>query len=152
MQQRSVIHSTYEIRRNYSKEPRRVFSAFADPAKKRRWFVEGDGSTREGFEMDFRAGGRERVQFRLPDGSLCTNETIYQDILPDRRIVFVYTMAVGERCISSSQVTTEFLAVGAGTELVFTEQAAFFEGSDGPEIRKAGWEKLLDNFAAALAD
>ena len=152
MSERSVIHSTYEIRRSFSKEPGRVFAAFADPAKKRRWFVGDEEVTREGFEMDFRAGGHERSQFRLPDGSLCTNETIYQDVVPDQRIVFVYTMAVNDRRISSSQVTLEFLPQAAGTELVFTEQGAFFEPSDGPTIRKEGWEVLLGRFAASFTD
>ena len=42
MEERSVIHSTFVIERSYSATPERVFSAFADPAKKRRWFVEGE--------------------------------------------------------------------------------------------------------------
>jgi hypothetical protein len=32
----------------------------------------------------------------------------------------------------------------AGTDLIFTHQGAFFEGADGPEMREAGWRKLLD--------
>ena len=42
MEERSVIHSTFVIERNYPAKPERVFAAFADPAKKRRWFAEGE--------------------------------------------------------------------------------------------------------------
>jgi len=43
------------------------------------------------------------------------------------------------------------LATEKGTDLLFTHQAAFFEGSDGPEMRKGGWEKLLTNLDSELS-
>ena len=39
-----------------------------------------------------------------------------------------------------------------GTRLVLTHQAVFYEGADGPEMRKGGWEKLLDQLGAGLAE
>ncbi len=44
MEQLSVTHSTFVIERSYPTSPERVFAAFADPAKKRRWFAEGGSS------------------------------------------------------------------------------------------------------------
>ena len=59
-----VVHSTFTIDRHYPAVPARVFHAFADPARKRRWFLE-DGNKRVDFhEMDFRVGGVERARFR----------------------------------------------------------------------------------------
>ena len=34
---------------------------------------------------------------------------------------------------------------------IFTHQGAFFEGADGPEMREAGWRKLLDQLATDMA-
>ena len=150
MEQQSVIHSTFVIERSYPASPERVFAAFADPAKKRRWFVEGGGNEVEHYEMDFRVGGKERARFRHGSpvqGIAFTNDTTYQDIVPNRRVVLASTMSMGEQCISASLVTVEFLRSETGTDLIFTHQGAFFEGADGPEMREAGWRKLLERLA-----
>ena len=55
---RSVNHSTFVIERPYPAAPARVFAALADPAKKRRWFAEGEGFELDSFEMDFAAPAR----------------------------------------------------------------------------------------------
>src|SRR5713101_2707741 len=149
MGEQSVIHSTFVIERSYPATPERVFGAFADPAKKRRWFVEGDDHEVEHFEMDFRVGGRERARFRGKEGTplkgiACTNDASYQDIVPNRRVVLASTMTVSEKCISASLVTAEFLPSEEGTDLILTHQGAFFEGADGPEMREEGWRKLLE--------
>jgi uncharacterized protein YndB with AHSA1/START domain len=151
----TVTHSTFVIEHSYSSSPERVFAAFSDPAKKRRWFAEGEGFGVRQFEMDFRVGGVERSRFHIEggpyDGTPCSNDTSYQDIVPNQRIVMAYTMALGEKRISASLATFEFLPTDKGTNLIFTEQAAFFEGADGPEMRKEGWSKLLDALATELA-
>jgi uncharacterized protein YndB with AHSA1/START domain len=155
MSERSVTHATFVIERSYPTPPQRVFAAFSDPVKKRRWFAGAEGKQVDAFEMDFRVGGKEVMTVRLPDttpfaGVPCTNDTTYQDIEGERRIVIAYTMTLGERRISASLATFEFLAVGTGTKLVFTEQAAFFEGADGPQMREEGWRHLLDSLGTEL--
>lgn len=155
MSERTVTHNTYVIERNYPAAPERVFAAFGDAAKKRRWFAEGDELAVESFEMDFRVGGIERTRFRFQEGSrfpgtALTNESSYQDIVPNRRIVIAYTMTLGEQRISASLATFELLPAGRGTDLIFTEQGAFFEGADGPQIREAGWRQLLEQLAKEL--
>ena len=64
MKESPVIHSTFVLERSYPVAPERVFTAFADPAFKRRWFAEGLNHTVEEFVMDFRPGGVERVAYR----------------------------------------------------------------------------------------
>lgn len=145
--QPSVIHNTFVIERSYPAKPERVFTAFSDPAKKRRWSIDGGGNQAEHYELDFRVGGKERARscHGTPDKAMvCTSDTSYLDIVPNRRVVFASTMSVGEQCISASLGTFELLPSETGTDLIFTHQGAFFEGADGPEIREGGWRGLLD--------
>jgi uncharacterized protein YndB with AHSA1/START domain len=151
MKERSVTHSTFVIERSYLVKPEKVFAAFSDPSKKRRWFAEGEKSESEVIEMEFRVGGNERMRFRGENGMVFTNHTIYRDILPERRIVFSYTMSLGDRCFSSSQATIELIPTQKGTDLIFTEQGAFFEGADGPQMREEGWRLLFDRLALEMA-
>ena len=150
MSERSVAHSTFVIERTYPGPPERVYAAFADPAKKRKWFAEGEESEIEHYALDFREGGREEVRFRAKNGWKFTNHTMFQDILPERHIVFVYTMSMGGKRISSSQATVEFVPKDKSTNLVFTEQGAYFEGADGPKMRQDGWRLLLEELGKQL--
>jgi uncharacterized protein YndB with AHSA1/START domain len=155
MQEQSIIHNTFVIERSYPVPPERVFAALSDPAKKRRWFLDGRGNKVEYYEMQFEVGGKERARFSH-DGPMAgipfTNDGTYQDIVSDRRIVLASTMSLGEKRISAALTTFELLPTETGTDLIFTHQAAFFEGADGPEMRETGWRTLLERLATALAN
>jgi uncharacterized protein YndB with AHSA1/START domain len=151
----STIHSTFVIERSYPAPLSRVFAAFSEPDQKRHWFAESENHHLEHFETDFRVGGLEHARYRFKEGSpfpgvSLTHDGSYLEILPGRRIVIASSTALGDHRFSAALATFEFLPEQTGTSLIFTHQAAFFEGADGPEMRQAGWAKLFDQLAGAL--
>jgi uncharacterized protein YndB with AHSA1/START domain len=155
MEQPIVTHSTFVVERSYAATPERVFAAFADPARKRKWYAESAGRDVVEFTSDFRVGGSERTVSKFKEGTpfpgaTLAAESVYQDIVENRRIVFAYTMSMEGRRFSASLSTIELLPTANGTDLVFTDQSAFFEGADGAQMREAGWRKLLENLGNEL--
>jgi uncharacterized protein YndB with AHSA1/START domain len=149
MTERSVTHATFVVERTYEASPARVFAAWSDPAAKASWFADPDEPSSE-YELDFRVGGRELNRGGAPDGHVYTFDARYQDIVPEERIVYTYEMQQGETRISVSLATVELEPAGAGTRLVFTEQGAFLDGHDTPDLREQGTGSLLDALGSAL--
>ena len=155
MDEQSVIHSTFVLERSFQKPVERVFAAFADEGKKRRWFGEGAAHDVEEFAMDFKVGGGERFRYRFKEGSLfpgvvLTNTGSYLEIVPNRRVVTASTMDFGGRRISASLVTIELVSTEKGTDLICTHQGAFLRGRMVRRfVRRAGrrclksWKKSL---------
>ena len=150
MTERSVTHATFSIERTYDAAPAKVFNAFADPKIKRRWFVEGEGWEVEQFDPDFKVGGYERSRFRFRGGAPIRNDTVYHDIVANERIIFAYTMTIGEDRISASLATLQFKPAGKGTHVTFTEQGAFLDGHDTVAQREGGWKELMDALGREL--
>lgn len=151
----ATVHNTSVLEHSYPQPPAGVYAAFAQPARKRRWYAEGEHEIKE-FEMEFRIGGSERLHYRFKpghpiEGQEILNQTIYQDIVPDKRIVTASVMSLNGKPILASQVTFEFLPSGAGTDLICTTQGAFFDWPQGPAMIEAGWRGLLDRIDQELA-
>ena len=155
MTESAVTHSTFVVERSYPQSPDRVFAAFAQPARKRRWYAEGEHEIQE-YEMEFRLGGSERLRYRFKEGhpiagSEIDNQSTYQDIVPDQRIVTAQKMSMNGKPININLLTFEFLPSGAGTQLVLTNQGTFLDWPEGPKMIEQGWRGLLDRVGKELA-
>jgi uncharacterized protein YndB with AHSA1/START domain len=76
-----ITHGTFTIEKRYPHAPEKVFDAFRDPAKKRRWMGgendphsvarkhHGDDFEITSFEMNFKEDEFERWTFRVPGAS-----------------------------------------------------------------------------------
>lgn len=143
MNEYSVKHDTFSLERHYNASPARVFAAWADPAIKANWFPKSD-------EFDFRVGGREIVRGESPEGVIYSSAATFQEIVPDKRIVYTFNIDMGERRISVSVMTVQFKSEGAGTLLIYTEQCAFLDGLDSLDDHIQGAKEFLEQLDIEL--
>ncbi|CAH1199113.1 hypothetical protein PAECIP111893_01233 [Paenibacillus plantiphilus] len=144
MNERFVNHATFVVERTYAASPERVYQAWSNQEAKAKWFSKAD-------IFDFQVGGREYSSGGPPEGPVFVFDAVYQEIVPQRRIVYTYTLDSGDTRISVSITTIELIEVEGGTTLIFTEQGAFFDGHDTPEVREHGTNELLDALGKSLA-
>jgi uncharacterized protein YndB with AHSA1/START domain len=150
-----TIHSTFVIERDFPQRPSRVFSAFAQPALKRRWYTERDHDIQE-FQMDFRLGGVERFRYRFKEGhpiagSEIANEGTFQDIVDEQRIVMSSRMSLNGKSIVIMLLTLEFMPAENGTRLTLTHQGTYTDWPDGVKMIEMGWNTLIDRLRNDLA-
>ena len=146
---RNAIHATFVVERVYAASPARVFAAFADPEKKRKWFKPPeDWSCDQGF--DFRVGG-EDYSVGGPAGDPPHRfYNRYLEIIPNERILYTYWMHHGEPLASASVATLEFRAEGDRTRLVITEVGTFLDGYYSAEGREEGIRLQLEAIATVV--
>jgi uncharacterized protein YndB with AHSA1/START domain len=152
MTEPSVVHATFTLSRTYPAAVERVYAALSEPAAKARWFAGPPGWKMAAREMDFRVGGREFLAGAHGDGQSFRFDALYRDIVPNRRIVYVYDMHLDGRHISVSLATVVLEAAGQGTKLTVTEQGAFLDGHDDAGSRERGTRDLLEKLGASLEE
>ena len=151
----SAVHGTFTITRELPHARERVYAAWSDPKAKAAWFsAPTDEWTAVRREMDFRVEGGERLTGRWKSGRVTDFNARYLDIVPQRRIVYAYSMHVDDRKITVSLATIvlEPAQVGgrAGTRMTVTEQGAFLDGYDDAGSRERGTGALMDRLASSL--
>ena len=98
----------------------------------------------------------ERFSYRFKEGhpiagSEIANESTYQDITPENRIVTTTRMSLNGKPILVAVLTLEFVASASGTDLVFTNQGTYIDWPDGPAMIEHGWSALFDRLEKQLA-
>lgn len=148
---RSVVHASFHLERTYEAPVPRVWKALTDLEAKTMWFSGRPGAW-EVLErqMDIRVGGRERLKGRWDSGLVTTFDAVYQDVVPNTRLVYSYQMSLDDRKISVSLATIELEAAGRGTRLKVAEHGAFLDGYEDAGSRERGTAHLLDALGASL--
>jgi uncharacterized protein YndB with AHSA1/START domain len=147
----SITHGTFTIERTFpDATPARVFTAFAKPEAKGRWFAGPPGWEQHEAAMDFRVGGREVMAGKHGNGMVSRFDCHYLDIVPDARIVYSYVMHIDGKKISVSLATVEITAQGSAAHLVITEHGAFLDGYDNAGSRERGTNFLMDQLGKSL--
>jgi uncharacterized protein YndB with AHSA1/START domain len=98
-------------------------------------------------QLDVRVGGRFRIVFGGPDGKAHECAGVYQEVVPNRKLVFTWSWpnSTPERV---SVVTIEFRAVGKETDLLFKHEQLFDEKVRDDHQR--GWSGTLGKLDGLL--
>jgi uncharacterized protein YndB with AHSA1/START domain len=94
--------------------------------------------------------GRRAAQGSLGKCLVTTFDAVYQDIVPNERLVYCYQMSLNDKKISVSLATLQLEPAGGGTRLKVAEQGAFLDGYDDAGSRQRGTAHLLDALGASL--
>jgi uncharacterized protein YndB with AHSA1/START domain len=156
MAQTEIVHDTFMIESTYPVAPAKAFAAFSTVQKKKRWYADSESYEVLEYVLDFSVGGREvLVGKMLPStpvaGAVLKWSSALEEIKPDDRIVFSQVVEMNDQSISCALISVEFVSADAGCLVRLTHQAAFFEGSDGPDFRKMGWQVLLNQLGGELS-
>ena len=144
--QRSVSHATFVHERRKRASAARVYRALSEPGAKAKWFTPPETWGKDEQTMDFRIGGVETSIGGPVGGPGHAFRAVYQDIVPNERIVYSYDMMLDDVRISVSVSTFELKADGDHTVLKLTEMGAYLDGfDDGGRLREEGTNGLLDN-------
>jgi uncharacterized protein YndB with AHSA1/START domain len=149
---RSIKHGSFVIERRLDYNPELVYRAWVQRDAKARWFNGPPDKWAETLrEMDVRVGGRDVLVGKFSDGSESRFEAQYLDVVPEKRLVYVYDMYWQGKKISVTLASIEFVAAGKGTKLLVTEQHAFLDGHEDAGSRERGTQQLMHNLDVALA-
>ena len=105
--------------------------------------------------MDFRVGGIEQFRYRFKEGhpiagSTIANESTYQDIDNEKRIVMTSRMSLNGKPIAVMISTFEFVAAERGTDVILTHQGTYIDWPDGAKMIEIGWSGLIERLQKEL--
>jgi uncharacterized protein YndB with AHSA1/START domain len=134
------------IKRRLDAPPGKVFAAWTDPEKMRRWFGPAEVETLLA-ESDARVGGRYRIVMRSPDGEEHDVSGVFREVVANEKLVFTWAWrTTPER---ESLVTVALKPDGDGTLLSLTHEQ-FFD-ADARDRHESGWGGTLDKLQKYLA-
>jgi uncharacterized protein YndB with AHSA1/START domain len=112
------------------------------------WFGPSDAFKIPETTADVRVGGRYRVVMHAPDGEVHRVGGVYQEIVPNAKLV--YTWAWESTPERESLVTVEFKPSGQGTELLLTHQR--FADTEARDKHQHGWDGCLERLGRYLSN
>ena len=85
----TIVKPSLTIKRHLKAPPAKVFAAWTDPEKVKRWMGPGELSP-SSRECDMRAGGRYRCVMISPDGEDHDVSGVYREVVANEKLVFTW--------------------------------------------------------------
>lgn len=145
MSVQSAIKPSLTVKRRFGAPPAKVFSAWTDPEKIKRWFGPGAVQCTHA-SFDLRVGGRFEIVATSPNGDNHNVGGVVREVVPNEKLV--YTWAWKSTPERESLVTVLFKPDGDGTLLTLTHEQ--FSDADARDRHQNGWNGALDKLEKFL--
>lgn len=139
--------ATLTLKRTFAAPRERVFRAWTDPKELARWFHPTPDHSTIVPELEFKVGGRYRLEIHHKGGNVHRLTGTYREIKPPEKVVFTWRWEQ-DPTSHESLVTVEFLDLGKSTEIALThEQLPNVEERDK---HSQGWNGCFEQLAKYL--
>lgn len=141
-----AVKPSLTIKRRFNAPPAKVFSAWIEPEKVKRWM--GPGEVKAVLaEIDPRNGGHYHWIMQAPNGEQYDVSGVYREFIPNEKLVFTWAWkSTPER---ESLVTIVLKPDGDGTLLTLTHEQFFDD--DARDRHNQGWTGALLKFEQLFA-
>jgi len=142
----TVTKPSLTIKRRFNAPPAKVFAAWIDPEKVKRWMGPGEVKALS-VESEPRTGGRYRWVMQAPNGEQHDVSGVYREVVPNEKLVFTWAWkSTPER---ESLVTVALKPDGGGTLMTLTHEQFFDE--EARDRHQGGWNGAMPKLEAYLA-
>jgi uncharacterized protein YndB with AHSA1/START domain len=144
--QSTVLQPSLTLKRRLKAPPAKVFAAWTDPEKMKRWMGPGEITAMRA-ESDTRVGGRYRIVMQAPNGEEYDVGGVYREVVAGEKLVFTWAWkSAPER---ESLVTLLLKPDGDGTLLTLTHEQ--FSDEATRNGHEQGWNSSLDKLEKFIA-
>jgi uncharacterized protein YndB with AHSA1/START domain len=140
-----------ELTREFNAPVGKVFAAWTDPDKAKRWWVPLDCEL-VSHKMDVREGGAWHRRMRVPDGSVIAKWGEYREIVAPERLVFTYTTQYADGMVDpETLVTITFEDLGGNrTRLRLRHQR--FWSEEARVAHTGGWTGAMERLLRHVSE
>jgi uncharacterized protein YndB with AHSA1/START domain len=142
----TISKPSLTIKRRLKAAPAKVFSAWTDPEKVKRWMGPGAVAVVHA-ENDVRTGGRYRWLMKKPDGGEHDISGVYREVIPNEKLVFTWAWKTSPE--RESLVTVQIKPDGDGSLLTLTHEQFFDE--EARDRHNEGWTGAMDKLEKYLS-
>ncbi len=147
--------TSLQVRRTFSQPRPVVFDAWTKREKLEKWMSGAPRLATKYIEFDMRVGGTNRMEIRMPDGSVYLQRVTFEEIVPPEKLVFSWCFdhvppsGITDESMEDTRVTVLFHKRGDSTEVVLTHER--FPSTQIRDRHEQGWIGCLAELENVLA-
>jgi uncharacterized protein YndB with AHSA1/START domain len=141
----TAVKPSLTIKRRFNAPPEKVFSAWTDAEKMKRWMGPGQIFAKH-TESDPRVGGRYRIVMQAPSGEEFDVSGMFREVIANKKLVYTWggTLTPEQQTL----ITVTFTRDGDGTLFTLTHEQ--FPDDAARDAHQGGWNGALEKLVAFL--